>query len=100
VIPQRYGTAETGSLTSHNNICPGPKDKSQDLDDFGYTGGANRLTREQVREYFALWMAENARPFQMVEDRFVNAHLLIRYGKLNTSLATKVASPGCEAFFA
>ncbi|KAG8725979.1 hypothetical protein FRC10_007581, partial [Ceratobasidium sp. 414] len=71
LIPQHFGTAETSSLTSHNNLCPGPRDKSQDLGEFGYTGGSARLTREQVHEYFALWMAESARPFQMVEDRYL-----------------------------
>ncbi|KAF8596020.1 hypothetical protein BDV93DRAFT_514469 [Ceratobasidium sp. AG-I] len=56
---------------SHNKKCTGVTKKFQQLDMFGVTGGTKRLSPEQVREYVGLWMAECARPFQMINDRYV-----------------------------
>ncbi|KAF8595273.1 hypothetical protein BDV93DRAFT_457158 [Ceratobasidium sp. AG-I] len=54
----------------HIRICPSSTKQTQVLGDFGITGGSTlRLTPEQVRESFALWMAESARPFCIVNDR-------------------------------
>ncbi|KAF8602515.1 hypothetical protein BDV93DRAFT_443960, partial [Ceratobasidium sp. AG-I] len=41
------------------------------LTDFGITGGTGKMSVQQVCEYAALWMAENARPFQMINNRYL-----------------------------
>ncbi|KAF8605765.1 hypothetical protein BDV93DRAFT_437833 [Ceratobasidium sp. AG-I] len=57
----------------HIQTCPSSTKQTQVLGDFGITGGSTaHLTPEQVRESFALWMAESARPFCIVKERHMS----------------------------
>ena len=71
IANQRAGTTETGGLVSHNTICPG-RDSAPPLTDFGITGGTGKTSAQQVCECVASWMAESARPFQIINDRYVS----------------------------
>ncbi|KAG8732285.1 hypothetical protein FRC10_001021 [Ceratobasidium sp. 414] len=68
---QCIGSTETGSLRSHRDCCPGQRTPPATLAEFGVTGGTGRLTHEEVRKYVALWMAESARAFSMINDRYL-----------------------------
>ena len=71
-MERAIGVAYTSNLSSHSAKCGPTTKQAQSLGAFGITGGAPlTLKPEQVREYFALWTAESARPFCIVNDRFV-----------------------------
>ncbi|KAF8596703.1 hypothetical protein BDV93DRAFT_563028 [Ceratobasidium sp. AG-I] len=70
IANQHAGTTETGGLVSHNNICTG-RDSAPTLTDFIITGGTGKMLAQQVCEYAALCMAENAHAFQMINDCYL-----------------------------
>ncbi|QRV88431.1 alpha-glucosidase C [Ceratobasidium sp. AG-Ba] len=70
-VPRRIGVSETSGLLGHFNRCPGRVKQPTLVDDFGVTGSSSKLTREEVRKFCALWMCENARPYQMIGDRYL-----------------------------
>ncbi|QRW07691.1 DNA polymerase [Ceratobasidium sp. AG-Ba] len=71
LVPRRIGVSETSGLLGHFNRCPGRTNQATLVDDFGMTGSSAKLTREEVREFCALWVCENARPFQIINDRYL-----------------------------
>ncbi|QRV96425.1 alpha-glucosidase C [Ceratobasidium sp. AG-Ba] len=70
-VPRHIGVSETSGLFGHFNRCPGCVKQPTLVDDFGVTGSSSKLTREDVREFCALWICENARPLQIVTDRYL-----------------------------
>lgn len=71
IAKRAIGESYTSPLSSHTRVCANGS-QSQQLGAFGITGGnLSRLTPVMVREYFALWTAENARPFSIVNDTHV-----------------------------
>ncbi|KAF8593391.1 hypothetical protein BDV93DRAFT_566608 [Ceratobasidium sp. AG-I] len=68
VVERPIGVSYTSSLASHSAKCGPTTQQSLTLDAFGVTGGTpQNLTPEQVREFFALWTAESARPFCILQ---------------------------------
>jgi hypothetical protein len=64
---------ETSGLKGHITHCSVSTNQVQVLGEFGITcGSAAKLTPENVREYFALWVAESACPFSIVGDSYVS----------------------------
>ncbi|QRV88662.1 alpha-glucosidase C [Ceratobasidium sp. AG-Ba] len=70
-VPRRIGVSETSGLLGHFNRCAGRESQATLVDDFGMTGSSTKLTQEEVREFCALWVCKNARPFQIVTDRYL-----------------------------
>lgn len=64
---------ETAVLHSHNSICK-RKTFGEALHEFGFTGGS-RLSEQEVRELWALWIAEHARPYVIVDDNHVSDNI-------------------------
>ncbi|CAE7147193.1 unnamed protein product [Rhizoctonia solani] len=75
VIPRGIPVMETSNLANHATRCAAARKHSQDLLSLGVTSSAIRLTYEYVRELYALWFAQHARPFILVEDDYY-VHLL------------------------
>ncbi|KAF8602513.1 hypothetical protein BDV93DRAFT_444019 [Ceratobasidium sp. AG-I] len=60
------------SPSSHSGKCGPTKKQARPLGAFGITGGnPSTLTPKQVHEFFALWTAESAQPFCIVNNRFL-----------------------------
>jgi hypothetical protein len=55
----------------HYNACQLWKHQGV-LTDYGITGGHAPLTNYDVREYAALWIAEDGRPFVILSDHYVS----------------------------
>ncbi|QRV90595.1 DNA polymerase [Ceratobasidium sp. AG-Ba] len=70
-VPRRIGVSETSGLLGHSNRCSGRESQATLVDDFGVTGSSAKLTKEEVREFCALWVCENARPFKILGDRYL-----------------------------
>jgi hypothetical protein len=67
------GTAETSTLHSHIQKCAAILQEQELLNAFGITGGSGtKMTPEEVREGFALWIATNNRAFSQVNDSYVS----------------------------
>jgi hypothetical protein len=71
-VPRRVGVMETSNLKAHIVTCVASHKQAQLLESFGITGSSTRLSPEDVREHVALWMAENARPMQTIQDHHVS----------------------------
>ncbi|KAG9082047.1 hypothetical protein FS749_007151 [Ceratobasidium sp. UAMH 11750] len=69
-VPRRIGVSETSGLLSHTNKCRA-ENKQSNLQEHGITGASTQLTQEDVREYFALWVAEDGQPNRIVGDRYL-----------------------------
>ena len=95
MVHRCVGITSTSTLSSHNKLCLGPCDKSQLFDLFGIAGGNKKLSPETVREYVGLWMAKNARPFQMIGDRYVSRILLSQNAVLTCLMVIKAISSQC-----
>jgi hypothetical protein len=77
---------DTSSLKGHTAHCAASKSQPQDLEYFGLTTSTpKRLTPEIVREYSALWVAESAWPFSIVNNTYVSTIYAYR---VNTSSNT------------
>lgn len=98
VVRHLIGVSETSGLIGHVRNCRG-SDKQLHLDGFGITGGhPTRYTREQVREWFALWIAESARVHSIVEDRYVGDSILhVSYDSYSTVQLHKLLHPDARA---
>jgi hypothetical protein len=71
LVGRKIGSSETSALISHTNRCE-LKHKQELLADYGITGSSGPVTTEDVREYCTLWVAESARPFTIINDRYVS----------------------------
>lgn len=67
---RQVGVMETAVLHSHNSTCK-RRAFSDLLHRFGFTGGS-RLMEAGVREAWALWVAQQARPYVIVKDDHVS----------------------------
>ncbi|KAF8593212.1 hypothetical protein BDV93DRAFT_516739, partial [Ceratobasidium sp. AG-I] len=78
IVERAIGVSYTSGLASHSGKCGPTTKQGQSLGAYGITGG-HLSTFEQVREYFALWVAESARLFCIVNDRFVESPFLASF---------------------
>jgi urease accessory protein UreF len=78
-VPQQIGMMETLNLKHHSASCQETRDQMQLLGAFGITGSSLRMSAEEVREHFALWVAEHARPFSVVHDHQVCSMFIIGF---------------------
>lgn len=69
-VRRKVGVMETAVLHSHNTSCR-RRTYGEPLHEFGFTGGS-RLTEQEVRELWALWVAQHARPYIIVDDNHVS----------------------------
>jgi hypothetical protein len=77
-VKRIIGVTETSGLKGHVRTCKVGNGQEM-LEGFGITGGhPNRLLPEQVREWFAVWMAESAQPFSQAKDRGVSTPQFVR----------------------
>ncbi|KAG9087729.1 hypothetical protein FRC06_002412, partial [Ceratobasidium sp. 370] len=71
-VCKQIGTAETSSLLGHLRKCAAVLKQQEVLNVFSMTGGNSyKMTAEETREFVALWVAENARPFNAINDCYL-----------------------------
>lgn len=69
-VRRQVGMMETAVLHSHHNTCK-KRTYGQPLHEYGFTGGS-RLSKGEVCELWAIWIAEHARPYIIVDDNHVS----------------------------
>ncbi|KAG8741784.1 hypothetical protein FRC10_002419 [Ceratobasidium sp. 414] len=74
-VPHHVGIMETSSLHAHTQRCLLRHSQTKDLTDFGVIGSSTWMSEEEVHEYCVLWICENARPFNIVTDKYFRKHL-------------------------
>lgn len=79
-VQRMIGTAETSTLLAHIQKCAAILKEQELLNSFGITGGnSSKMTPEEVREGFALWIASNNRAFSQVNDSYVSTFYPISF---------------------
>lgn len=79
-VRQKIGVTETTVLHSHTTTCQ-KRIKGVTLHGFGFTGGT-RLSEQEVRESWALWIAHHARPYVIVSEHHVSPSYYLPYNEL------------------
>ncbi|QRV99739.1 alpha-glucosidase C [Ceratobasidium sp. AG-Ba] len=69
LVRRRIGASETTGLWNHVNKCAG-RPKQMDLLDGFVTGSSVKMLEQEVQEFVALWLAENARPYLILTDQY------------------------------
>lgn len=73
-VKRQVGVMETAALRSHTNVCK-KRTFGEPLHNFGFSGGS-RLSEQEVRETWAIWISEHARPYVIVDDNHVGNTIL------------------------
>ncbi|KAG9096664.1 hypothetical protein FS749_008000 [Ceratobasidium sp. UAMH 11750] len=71
-VPHCINVSKTSGLINHANHCITHTKQTDILDGYRITGPSATLNQEDMREFFALWVCKNARPFQICNDRFLH----------------------------
>ncbi|KAG8746656.1 hypothetical protein FRC12_014234 [Ceratobasidium sp. 428] len=63
---------ETSGLFNHLSECKEKAKQSTLLEDYGWFGGSQWLTKPDVHKFYALWVCKNMQPFQIVKDQYLH----------------------------
>ncbi|QRW02441.1 DNA polymerase [Ceratobasidium sp. AG-Ba] len=69
-VPRDVGDGGTSGLWQHRRQCDADRGQLTLLTQHGFTD-SGELTEQSVREFVALWVSVNARPFKIVEDYYL-----------------------------